>query len=66
MPRAGWRDREAAVVEKKELCKWKRDEYAREMPLLKRIVAEPGYVCEKCGRAADKKKRLCKPRKLKD
>ena len=52
--------------DKKELCKWKREDYARDLPLLKRIVAEPRYVCEKCGRAADKKKRLCKPEKLDD
>jgi hypothetical protein len=52
------------LAEKKELCKWKRDDYSRQLPLLKRIVAEPAYVCEKCGRAADKKKRLCKARPL--
>ena len=28
--------------DKKELCKWKRDDYARELPLLKRIVAGQG------------------------
>jgi hypothetical protein len=48
----------------KELCKWKRSEFASELPLLKRIVANPKHVCEKCGRVADKKKRLCKPRPL--
>lgn len=52
--------------DKKELCKWKREDYARELPLLKRIVADPKFVCEKCGRAAAKKKRLCKPEKLED
>ncbi len=52
--------------DKKELCKWKREDYARELTLLKRIVAEPRFVCEKCGRAADKKKRLCNPEKLEE
>ena len=50
----------------KQLCKWKPDDYSKELPLLRRIVANPGYVCDKCGRAADKKKRLCDPQKLKE
>ncbi len=52
--------------DKKELCKWSREDYAKELPLLKRIVSKPRFVCEKCGRAADKKKRLCKPARLDD
>jgi len=48
----------------KELCKWKREDFAMKLPLLRRIVADPRYVCEKCGRAANKKKRLCNPRTL--
>lgn len=27
----------------------------------KALVANPSYVCRKCGRAAAKKKNLCKP-----
>ena len=50
----------------KELCKWKHEEYTKELPLLRRIVANPRYVCDKCGRAANKKKRLCKPQTLKE
>ena len=48
----------------KELCKWKREDFVKKLPLLRRIVAEPRYVCEKCGRAANKKKRLCNPQTL--
>ena len=29
------------------------------------LVDEPRFVCEKCGRAANEKKRLCTPRKIK-
>ena len=32
--------------------------------LLMKIVAEPSYACTKCGRAANSKKWLCKPKKL--
>jgi hypothetical protein len=52
------------LSDKKELCKWKRADYSKELPLLKRIVKDPQFVCEKCGRVADKKKRLCKPESL--
>ena len=49
----------------KELCKWTREEYVREMELLCKAVKDPKYVCSKCGRAARKKKWLCKPEDLK-
>jgi hypothetical protein len=52
------------LSDKKELCKWKRADYSKELPLLKRIVRDPQFVCAKCGRVADKKKRLCKPESL--
>ena len=48
----------------KELCKWKRDNYAKEFQQLKAIVSQPRYACSKCGRVADKKKWLCKPQNL--
>ncbi len=48
----------------KVLCKWKRDDYTRDFEHLVKIVASPHYVCEKCGRVADKKKWLCEPRPL--
>lgn len=45
----------------RELCKWKRDEYSRQLALLREVVRRPRHVCEKCGRAARKKAWLCKP-----
>jgi hypothetical protein len=48
----------------RELCKWKRDEYAAQLPKLREVVAQPRYLCEKCGRAARKKKWLCRPVEL--
>jgi hypothetical protein len=29
------------------------------------LVDQPRFVCRECGRAANEKKRLCKPRKIK-
>jgi len=58
------REGEALGDKLKELCKWKSDTYGREMETLAAIVSEPRFVCLKCGRAAERKKWLCKPEKL--
>jgi hypothetical protein len=29
------------------------------------LVDQPAFVCQKCGRAANKKNRVCEPRKIK-
>jgi len=50
----------------RELCKWKREDYEKQLAELRAIVARPQVVCLKCGRAADKKKWVCKPVKLQD
>jgi len=50
----------------KELCKWKSGDYVKLRALLEEIVVEPRFVCTKCGRAANRKKRLCKPSHLGD
>ncbi len=31
-----------------------------------KLVDQPEYVCERCGRAANDKKNLCRPAKIKD
>jgi len=48
----------------KTLCKWKRREIDERFAELREIVTQPRYVCGKCGRAAAKKKWLCKPKAL--
>jgi len=50
----------------KELCKWKSGDYVKLRALLEEIVVEPRFVCTKCGRAANRKKWLCKPSHLGD
>ena len=56
---------ERSVADKtRELCKWKSDAIAENLPTIVKIVSEPAYVCLKCGRAATKRKWLCKPEKL--
>jgi len=47
--------------EDKKLCKWKEDRLAEKLDEFMEIVREPKYLCKKCGRVADDKKRLHKP-----
>lgn len=46
----------------KTLCGWKKSEYTCENLL--KIVSEPKFFCEDCGRVARKKKYLCEPKRL--
>jgi hypothetical protein len=48
----------------KELCDWSKDELRKHFEQLCQIVAEPRFVCKKCGRAANRKKWLCDGEKL--
>ena len=48
----------------KTLCKWDKDEIKDRFKELKKIVAQPRFVCKKCGRAANKEEFLCKPEEL--
>ena len=48
----------------KALCKWDKDEIKDNLKELKKIVANPAYVCKKCGRAAKSDDHLCKPEDL--
>jgi hypothetical protein len=47
-----------------EICNWTKSQMENHFALLAKIVAEPHYACTKCGRAANSKKWLCKPKKL--
>jgi hypothetical protein len=56
----------AAVMAKgqKELCKWDKDDIRDNLDKLKKLVADPRFICRKCGRAAKESDHLCKPEKL--
>jgi len=45
------------------ICGWKSSELTAKNIL--NVVENPKYFCEECGRAANKKKWLCIPKKLK-
>ena len=49
----------------KELCKWKQEDISDKFEKFSDIVRNPKFVCEKCGRVAEKKKWLHKPIDLK-
>ena len=48
----------------KILCKWKQEDITKKFDKYCDIVRNPKFVCTKCGRVADKKKRLHKPAAL--
>lgn len=48
----------------KKLCKWKKDKLKKDLEDYAPLVEKAKYVCENCGRAARKKKSVCKPVKL--
>jgi len=50
--------------ENKPLCKWDKDDIKDNLKELKKLVAEPRFICRKCGRAARKEDNLCKPEEL--
>lgn len=45
----------------KELCKLKQELLKKDLQSYILLVNQPRYVCENCGRVANKKKKLCKP-----
>ena len=48
----------------KELCKLKKSLMKDDLDAYCKLVDKPTVVCEKCGRVANKKKFVCKPRAL--
>jgi hypothetical protein len=51
---------------KKELCKWGKGNYAKNLEDLAPIVQNPQYFCSTCGRVSRYKKYLCDNKKLPD
>ena len=45
------------MAKDKPLCKWDKEELKDNLKELKKIVAEPRFVCRKCGRAAKLRQR---------
>ncbi len=48
----------------KSICKWKKDDLAKDWEILSKLVQESRFACRNCGRSALNKKNLCKPQKL--
>jgi hypothetical protein len=49
----------------KELCKLKKNELVSDFKKITRIVKKAKFICEKCARAANEKRYLCNPVKIK-
>jgi 3-methyladenine DNA glycosylase/8-oxoguanine DNA glycosylase len=49
----------------KRICKWNEKDISKDFDKFAALVSNPKFVCKKCGRVADKKKRLHKPVPLK-
>jgi hypothetical protein len=45
----------------KPLCKWNKDDIKDDWKDLKKLVAQPKFICRKCGRVCKKEENLCKP-----
>lgn len=57
-------ERTPMAKDSKPLCKWDKDDIKDNFKELKKLVAEPRFVCRKCGRASKKQECLCKPEQL--
>lgn len=55
-----------AEKSKKKLCKLVKDDYLKKhFKEYRQLVADPEFLCGKCGRAAKEKASLCKPAPMK-
>jgi hypothetical protein len=53
------------MVVKKSLCGLVEEGYLRDQTQdYKKLVKKPKYICRRCGRAARKKRNLCRPEKI--
>ena len=45
----------------KQLCSWKPKRIRKRRKELVELIVDPTHLCAKCGRAANRKRVLCKP-----
>jgi hypothetical protein len=50
----------------KHLCELSKKGVGKNLPKILETVTNPVFICQKCGRVADRKARLCKPAKISD
>jgi hypothetical protein len=55
---------EGKAMGQKTLCDWSKDDRKKAWAEYIELVKKPRFVCDSCGRAANKKKNLCHPHKL--
>jgi uncharacterized Zn finger protein len=48
----------------KEICKWDKGSFEKNLPELIKVVSNPQYACKSCGRVSHAKKHVCKPLKF--
>jgi hypothetical protein len=48
----------------KHLCKYSSSDIKKDIERLKEQVKNPEYICCRCARVSNDKKKLCKPEKL--
>jgi hypothetical protein len=46
------------------MCSWDKDKIEKKWDKFSAVVSKPKFACTRCGRVADDKKRLCKPKAL--
>lgn len=48
----------------RKMCEWDKDRIEAKWDKFAAMVSKPKYACARCGRVADRKDRLCKPKAL--
>jgi len=56
--------KKSKAVTRKTICDMKKSDFADAPEVICSLVADPKFVCRKCGRAAHRAQNLCKPLKM--